>query len=263
MPGLRFGQKDLVYPTAAEWRSQVLEQFIPTTDPVLIYPTGQGRQRAQGNIRPAKMFDLFAEIFRLELPYIAARSLQDTNNTLIGSTLFAYAYPDALMENINPVPNITPRRLVDNYITYRLREPHTALQGMSGPLYQGTHEQGPRLRETVIGTDGNTYEIHGQQHLYEVHFEIWAPGNKKADYLCDWVEDVLTLYCGWIISKGVKDMAYGWREMSGLETITKTPPGRIVQRELVYWIVLDRQFIIKKPLITTIEIGRQVENATQ
>jgi len=265
---LKFGQKDLSYAgqTAAQWKSEVLERFLLSNPVTLDYDTlptdgSVPPLRAFGNIRPAKLFDLFSEVFAVELPQIELRSLQDRNSTLLGKTSFTYAYPDALMENVYPTPGIAPQRLVDNYITYRLKEPMSSLQGLTGPIFQGNHEQRPRVRESIKDTDGNTYEIHGQRHIYELHLEVWAPGNKKADYLVDWVEDVIAMYGGWMISKGVQDLVYGWREMTGFEAMPKSPTGRIFQRELVYLVVLDRQYIIKKPVITAIEVGRELTNS--
>jgi hypothetical protein len=257
---IRWGIPNLEYPTAALWKSQVIDQYMPATPVTLVYPTDTHRQRAQGNIRgAAQLYNLFAEVFAQELPYLATRSIQDINNTLLGKTFFHYAYPDSLIENINPAPAAQPKPQIDNYVTYRMREPNSLLQGLTGPTVQGNHEQRPRQREIVTDAEGNQYEIQGQRHTYEVHLEIWSPDNTKADYLCDWVEDIMAMYGGWIISKGVQDLIYGWRDIPSPDLINR-PTSRLCHRELVYLVVLDRHYVLRKQSINQISIGREVQS---
>lgn len=279
---IQWGIPNLIFPTAREWKSNVIDNILLTEPVTLVYPTGDApTQRAQGNVRPAQLFDLLVEMFNSEFyqydttvdPPVLIDSfssrmvtpeLSDINATTglpegsIGKTFFTYAYPDVLMENINPEIGQAPQPLVSNYITYRLEEPSTTLQGMTGPIMTGNHQQRPTRREVVTDDIGNQYEIQGQRHTYHMHLEIWSPSNKKADYLADWVQDIMVAYGGWLISKGVQDIVYGWRDISSPELAGKAATIRLPRRELTYIIVLDRHYVLKKGIINQINIDRRL-----
>jgi hypothetical protein len=279
---IQWGIPNLVFPTAREWKSNVIDNILLTEPVTLVYPTGDApTQRAQGNIRVAQLFDLFVEMFNTEFyqydntvnppvlrdtfsSRMITPELSDINAVTglpegaIGKTLFTYAYPDALMENIDPVVGQPSQPLVDNYITYRLEEPATTLQGLTGPIFTGTHQQRPTRREVVEDDIGNKYEIQGQRHTYHLHLEIWSPSNKKADYLADWVQDIMVAYGGWLVSKGVQDIAYGWRDINAPPLIGKAATIRLPCRELTYIIILDRHYVLKKGIINQINIDRRL-----
>lgn len=281
---IQWGIPNLVFPTAREWKSNVIDNILLTEPVTLVYPPDLGYppQRAQGNIRPAQLFDLLVDVFNAEFfqydttvdppvlrdafsSRMVTPALSDTNPTTglpegaIGKTFFTYAYPDVLMENIDPLPGQVPQPLVDNYITYRLEEPSTTLQGLTGPIMTGNHEQRPRRREVVSDATGNQYEIQGQRHTYHMHLEVWSPSNKKADYLADWVQDIMVAYGGWLMSMGVQDIAYGWRDINSPELAGKAPTIRLPRRELTYIVILDRHYVLKKGIINQINIDRRIK----
>jgi hypothetical protein len=261
---IQVGQQGLIFPTAVEWKGW-LENNVVRAPIQLTY--NDDKAKAQGNVRPAQLINLLAEVFALELPEIeqvTVNEIPETDGTVtavpIGKTVFSAGYPDVLMEELSRADNTTvPLSVLGNYVTYELREPITMLAGLSGPMVEGTREQRPRVRGHAYGPNGEILEIQGQKHYYEMSLTCWSRSTKIVEFLADLVQDVMSLYTGWLTSKGVCQISYASRTSLGgitsQDLLSRPKLIRLPNRVLTYLVVLDRQYVIRKPLITKIDVG--------